>query len=364
MLLLKFLTNRFKSIGSKIKKNQEVSFTKSTIFLAFTELLMVVLGILLALYIDRWNSSRNFEKQYVATLRIIQQNIESDIYQSDNVIAHYSARDSLRHNIMLNKFDRKYYEKGISYWQKAIVYYNQFEISTDGYNLLIGMNEEIPDKYYEINKKIKKLYNKIPKIDEYNKNFKEIIWGIHDELTYSYWFWVDDYYGEMSKEQIDFYISDPYYKALVQKVLNASALLNGVAQAHRTEAIDIYNDINEILGLSKDVPKNITYILPDSLANKYVGTYRMIEGDSSKWFPKYYSDDLILEIGIKDSILYLMQNNEYTRKLYYFDRQYQSRTYPIKKHHVFISGSGFFEFYKNSNLKVGAAGPYSIWEKQ
>ena len=113
-----------------------------------------------------------------------------------------------------------------------------------------------------------------------------------------------------------------------------------------------------------DVPKHITYILSDSLVNNYVGTYRMIEGDSSQWFPKYYSDDLVLEIGIKDSILYLMQNNEYTRKLYYFDRQYQHRSYPIKKHSVFISNTGFFEFYKNGNLKVGTAGPYSIWEKQ
>ena len=364
MLLLKFLTNRFKSIGSKIKKDKEVSFTKSTVFLAFTELLMVVLGILLALYIDRWNTSKNFEKQFEATLRIVQQNIESDIYNSDNVIAHYNARDSLRHNIMLNKLDREYYEKQLSYWEKVIVYYNQFQITTDGYNLLVEMKGEIPDKYYEINKKIKKLYKRIPNIDEYNKNFKKIIWGIHDELTYSYWFWVDDYYGEMSKEQIDFYISDPYYKALVQKVLNASALLNGLAQAHRIEAIDIYHDINEILGLAKDVPKHITYILSDSSVNNYVGTYRMIEGDSSQWFPKYYSDDLVLEIGIKDSILYLMQNNEYTKKLYYFDRQYQHRTYPIKKHHIFMSNLGFFEFYKNGNLKVGAAGPYSIWEKQ
>ena len=364
MLLLKFLTNRFKSIGSKIKKDQEVSFTKSTIFLAFTELLMVVLGILLALYIDRWNTSKNFEKQFESTLRIVQQNIENDIYKSDNVIAHYNARDSLRHNIMLNKFDRKYYEKGISYWQKAIVFYNQFEISTDGYNLLLEMNEEIPDKYYEINKKIKKLYKRIPTINEYNKNFKEIIWGIHNELTYSYWFWVDDYYGEMSNEQIDFYISDPYYKALVQKVLNASGLLNGVAIAHRVEAIDIYNDINEILGPLKEVPKNITYVLADSSTTKYVGTYKMIEGDSTRRFPKYYSDSLILEIGIKDSILYLMRDNDYIKKLYYFDRQYQNRTYPIKKHHVFISNLGFFEFYKNGNLKVGAAGPHSIWEKQ
>ena len=59
---------------------------------------------------------------------------------------------------MLNKLDREYYEKQLSYWEKVIVYYNQFQITTDGYNLLVEMKEEIPDKYSEINKKIKKLY--------------------------------------------------------------------------------------------------------------------------------------------------------------------------------------------------------------
>ena len=356
----------FKKNVRQLKSNNSNSLpTKNTIFLlGLSELFIVVVGILLALYIDRWNSTRNFEKQYENTLRIVQQNIESDIFNSDGVIAHFNSRDSLRHNIMLNKFDRKYYENGVSYWQKAIVFYDQFEIATDGYNLLLDMNEDIPNRYYEINKKIKKLYKRIPSIDEYNKNFKEIIWSIHNELTHSFWFWIDDYYGKMSKEQIDFYISDPYYKALVQKDLNASALLNGLARAHRIEAIDIYNDINEILGPSKDVPENITYILTDSVTKKYIGKYKMVEGDTSKWFPKYYSDNLILEIGLKDSILYLMQDNEYASKLYYFNRIKPSNTYPIKKHHVFISSTGFFEFYKNGNLKVGAAGPYSIWEKQ
>ena len=119
MLLLKFLTNRFKSIGSKIKKDQEVSFTKSTIFLAFTELLMVVLGILLALYIDRWNTTQNHKNQFEATLRLVQADLINDIQSSDNVIANFNSRDSLRHDVMLEKLNREYYENGISYWQKS-----------------------------------------------------------------------------------------------------------------------------------------------------------------------------------------------------------------------------------------------------
>lgn len=364
MLLLKFLTNRFKSIGSNFKKENKISFTSSTIFLAFTELFMVVLGILLALYIDRWNTTQNHKKQFEATLRLIQADLINDIKSSDNVIANFNARDSLRHDVMLKKLDKEYYENGISYWQKIIVYYTTFNVKSDGYNLLLDMKEEVPKDYLTVYKKIKKLYRRIPIIDEYNKNFKKVIWDIKDELSYTDWYWIDSYHEKMSDKQIDFLMNDFYYKSLVQKVLNASALLNGVAIAHRIEAIDIYNEINDLLGKVEEDPKGMTYILTDSLAKKYIGKYKMIEGDSSKWFPKFYSDNLVLEIGIKDSCLYLIQDNEYTRKLYYFNRQYQNFNFPIKKHHIFISGLGFFEFYKKGKLKVGAAGPYSIWEKQ
>ena len=57
------------------------------------------------------------------------------------------------------------------------------------------------------------MYKIIPNLDEYNSNFKKIIWNIHDELTYSHWFWIDGYYGRVSEEQIDFFMNDPYYKA-------------------------------------------------------------------------------------------------------------------------------------------------------
>jgi hypothetical protein len=364
VLLLKFLTNRFKSIGSTFNKEDKNSVTSSTVFLAVTELFMVVLGILLALYIDRWNSTKSFEKQFESTLRIVQQNLESDINNSDNVIAHFHSRDSLRHDVMMNKFNREYYEKGISYWQQVIVYYDQFQITDDGYNLLLEMKDEVPEKYAEVFLKVKDLYKTIPTIDEFNKNFKEVIWGIHNELTYSHWFWLDNYYGEPSKEQIDFYFT-PYYKALVQKVLNASNLIETMARQHRIKAIDLYNEINYLLGQEKEIPKNVTYILNDSISKNYIGKYKLIEGNIGTWFPKYLVKDSVLDIGFKDSILYVMKNEKYAKKLYFFNRlNSRSSNYPIKKNHVFVSSQGYYEFYKNGKLKIGAAGPETIWQRQ
>ena len=38
------------------------------------------------------------------------------------------------------------------------------------------------------------------------------------------------------------------------------------------------------------------------------------------WFPKYYVENEVLEIGLKDSILYLMKDEKHAIPLYYFKR--------------------------------------------
>ena len=93
------------------------------------------------------------------------------------------------------------------------MFYNQFQITTDGYNLLHDMKDEVLEKYSEIFKKIKKMYKVTPNIDEYNSNFKKIIWNIHDELRLIHTgFGLIVITEEVSEEQIDFFMNDPYYK--------------------------------------------------------------------------------------------------------------------------------------------------------
>ena len=82
MFLLKFFTDklRLKLISPKFSNQNKKSSISSTMSLVFIDFCTVFFGILLALYIDRWNSSQNIEKQFESTLKIIQKNLESDIY--------------------------------------------------------------------------------------------------------------------------------------------------------------------------------------------------------------------------------------------------------------------------------------------
>ena len=105
-------------------------------------------------------------------------------------------------------------------------------------------------------------------------------------LTYSHWFWLDVIMVKVSDEQIDFFMNNPYYKALVQKVVNASNLIESMAKNHRIEAINMYNEINNLLGKDREIPKNITYVINDSISKNYIGKYKLVEG-KWVWFPKY-----------------------------------------------------------------------------
>ena len=82
------------------------------------------------------------------------------------------------------------------------------------------------------------------------------------------------------------------------------------------------------------------------------------------WFPKYYVENEVLEIGIKDSILYLMKDKKHAIPLYFFKRIKTKPYISIQKNHVFISSQGYYEFYKNGKLRIGAAGPETIWQRQ
>ena len=122
---------------------------------------------------------------------------------------------------------------------------------------------------------------------------------------------------------------------------------------------------NYLLGQEKEIPKNVTYILNDSISKNYIGKYKFTEGNMGTWFPKYLLKDSVLEIGFKDSVLYVMKNEKYAKQLYFFNRlNTRSSNFPLKKNHVFISSQGYYEFYKNGKLRIGAAGPETIWQRQ
>ena len=103
-------------------------------------------------------------------------------------------------------------------------------------------------------------------------------------------------------------------------------------RSHRIKSIDMYNEINDLLGVVEEVPENITYIIDDSLSKDYIGKYKLVDGEMGTYFPKHLIKDSILEIGfLKDRILYVMKDEKHSIPLYYFKRINQNRSIQSRK---------------------------------
>ena len=110
-----------------------------------------------------------------------------------------------------------------------------------------------------------------------------------------------------------------------------------MAKRNRTEAINLYNEINNLLVKNREIPKNVTYVLNDFISKNYIEKYKFIQGNMGTWFPKHLVEDSVLEIEVKDSSLYVMKNEKYAKQLYFFHRlKIRNSNYPLKKNHVFI----------------------------
>ena len=70
---------------------------------ALGEIMLVVLGILIALQINNWNEERKSQKRIVSFFIEIQNNLEQDILKSNDLIDNYIVQDSLLINILQNR---------------------------------------------------------------------------------------------------------------------------------------------------------------------------------------------------------------------------------------------------------------------
>ena len=89
-----------------------------------------------------------------------------------------------------------------------------------------------------------------------------------------------------------------------------------MARSNRIKSIDMYHEINDLLGVVEEVPENITYIIDDSLSKDYIGKYKLVDGEMGTYFPKHLIKDSILEIGVKDRVLYVMKDEKFIQYHY------------------------------------------------
>ena len=256
---------------------------------AIGEILLVIIGILIALWINNKNQDRGKEEKIKSTLVAIQNDIIQDTYYTKWLINRFIRKDSIYAKILDNQMDyHQLYDKELREIEDVSFHAISYNIQTNGYAQLMESLHELPEKYSHILTILNRLYKiQVDVIESMTEENVRIKYKYIDYLKYNqHWQAEDVYNGAVSHNQIEFYRNNPVFKS---HVANFHWSVNEIMWAHsryRELAMETYIKINEVLG-KKDAefPKEIRVTSVNTIedAERLKGTYELISGpDNTK----------------------------------------------------------------------------------
>jgi len=274
------MTRIFRNIRHKLASENKVM---AYLRYAIGEILLVVIGILIALQVNNWNESRKLNQKIIANLKNVQSELAVNILNSDGVIENFIKRDSVKNLVFNNKLSYSDYKNDIGYNRTLFFpfYYDNFDVDAIAYTNLTQNSEEIPEKYALILDKLNYLYLKIKtRIDIINQRYQKNVYGNADYLLNTKsWFAEDAFKGALSDAAIHYYLTNSKYKAEVSTTINDARNLSLAACNYRKNAIETYLAIARVLGNKDKIPDYISYTLKDKkTVGGYVGSYQRVYG--------------------------------------------------------------------------------------
>jgi hypothetical protein len=260
----------------------ENKFTRYLLY-AIGEIVLVVIGILIALQINNRNEQSKNKQKYLKILKEVQNDAIKNIENSNIVLADYKKKDSLIELVLNNKLSYEDYASDNSgELRDLITSTSTIKIQNNGYLKLMQNMDIIAeddtdfinllnDNYiyykYEIDRSVTRL-------DVITDRFLDYL------AEHKKWFYIyeKELYDLPTGDYLEYFLEDPFYKnAVTIYQIGSRNNLGMYTLAFRASEIKICLKIAEILNnigeLPSDIlPKKLNNISQDNLKT-YEGTY-------------------------------------------------------------------------------------------
>jgi len=271
------------TIFRKIRQNllKESKFSKYLLY-AIGEIVLVMIGILLALYINNLNQARANEAKVANILKEIQSDLIIDIEGAKSVFNEYVALDSVVKLILNDEFQEENYKNGEA--GDLGMSYTDYLIATNGYDNLKQNLDKLPTKFQDLQKDLKFLYVTLNSNGHiYSDRIREVVFRMADKKRSETWY-QESLKGNTVEAEVDYYMNDIQYKNMLSSYMKDQRNIFRHSQMVRIEAIKLYRKIHETLGRQAPIPEVVTYENPDTLKLKsYVGRYELKETVNKGW---------------------------------------------------------------------------------
>ena len=305
---------------------------------AIGEILLVVIGILIALQVDSWNEEKKSRAKIDSILDKVFRELESNIDETTELFQVTEKRDSLRHMVVMDKItleDLKSYDNPD--WNEIFeinVTYKTVSLSQKGYDQLMENIDNVPQEYSGLVDELVILYetHKRKVWEE-----QEILFAAEKE-NYRNRAELEFYQNKYNlvllannKSFQDYILNDSGFKAETIHWIEAVKAQLIFAQIYRTQALKCYEMIASELGLES---KSSKWKIDDEFIDSFEGEYITSWGES---IVQTVKDGYPYVQWGKDSPEYMTHKvNENT---YYFDNFYMN--YQVKNDSVFIYSPRF-----------------------
>ncbi len=268
---------------------------------AIGEIILVVIGILIALSINNWNEKSQNKLKVNSLLQKIQKNIKSDLSEINEITNFYAAKDSLMFLALGNKLTIEDYQNS-NELHNLIFNANQINLKNIGFNNLMRVQDIIPPEYETILEQLYLQYNDHFVYAQDSENeLKENLTKFGDILFEKYDWYSSEVPSHLNTERVDYFLNNVRYKGMVREY-QTIAIHNylNFNQNYAKAALDTYNAINKIL--NKHDEESIGF--NDLKTNPEItGKYQTIIGDAIQFITKDNRNYIVTEA--KDSLEWL-----------------------------------------------------------
>jgi uncharacterized protein (UPF0335 family) len=288
---------------------------------AIGEIVLVVIGILIALSINNWNEERKAADYTKLLFKKTLEELEFNIEKANSKVADFRNQNSAYYIIINKKETRQNFKThGLAY---LLFSGNEVELSDNTFQKLLSSHEKLTQEQDDLLSKLKIVYNNYKgEVDYLDTKIVDFIFDLHkkykDEQS---WYPYFISYSAISDDMVDYFLNDPEY------INDASYFYSlGIAQQNnsvkkfRDNAIIAYTEISKHLNITPD-----TAIVKD-LTNyrHYLGAYKR---DNLTLYIKEEAKGLIQTVipdedtdnstTVKNSTLYLDSKSHFTDSRYF-----------------------------------------------
>jgi len=245
--------------------------TKGYLLYALGEVFLIVLGILLAMYINNLNQDYQYRKKIDKNINRVFIELEKNLSKTGKVIDALQRKDSLIYLYMSDSLEKIDYFNNMEL-AVLVINANNLRLEDEAYHNLIQLN--ISDNTYkdELISDLKGLYRLHPKVDLLNEKMSDFVVKILSENVDSYGDLA--YKGIIDENLIDYCLTSKKYKSHVTQYA-VLAIRNQLKRYQNLYAlgIGIYTQIAE----QYDLGNNFDKYSEEKILTKLIGSY----GDSS-----------------------------------------------------------------------------------